>query len=179
MFEYILAVGGSVGEFAHGFDDFWVEAFEFEFLCGVFACFDDFFVDFASDFFGDFFDAAWVHSAVGDEAFECFYCDCLAYFVEAGDDDDAWGVVYDDVGSGGFFECSDVSSFSADDSAFHVVGWDGDGADCCFGGVFVCVALDGVDEDFACFVFGVVFGVFDDLTGDFAHFASGFVCDAF
>lgn len=179
VLEDILAVGGAVGELAHGFDDLWMEAFEFEFHRGVFAGFDDFFVDLGADFFGDFFDAGGVHSAVGDEAFEGFDGDGLADLVEAGDDDDSGGVVDDDVGAGGFFEGSDVSAFAADDSAFEVVGGDGDGADGGFGGVLVGVSLDRVDEDLAGFVLGAVLGFFDDFAGDLAHFASGAVGDAF
>ncbi len=179
VLEDILAVGGAVGELAHRFDDLGVEAFKFEFLGGVFPGFDDFLVDLGLDLVGHFFDSARVHSSIGNEAFEGFDGDGLADLVEAGDDDHAWGVVDDDVGAGGFFEGSDVASFASDDSSFEVVGRDGDCADGGFGGVLVGVSLDRVDQDLAGFVFGFVFGFVDDFAGDLAHFASGFVGDAF
>lgn len=174
-----MAVRGAVSELTHRFDDFGVKTFEFEFHRGVFACLDDFLVDFGADFLGDFFDAGGVHSAVGDEAFEGFDRDGLADLIEAGNDDDTRCVVNDDVCAGRFLEGADVPSFSTDDSTFEIVGGDRDGADGGFGRVLVGVSLDRVDEDLAGLVFCSVLGFFDDLAGDFAHLAAGFVGDAF
>lgn len=75
-------------------------------------------------------------AAVGDEFFEGEFGNVAADEVEAGNDDGAGGVVYDDVDAGGLFEGVDVAAFAADDAAFHFVGgelYDGDGG---FGGDF-------------------------------------------
>ena len=99
----------------------------------------------------DLLDAGGVDAAVGDEFFERHAGDLAADHVEGADDDNAGGVVDDDVDAGGFFEGADVSAFAADDAAFHFVVGDADGAGGGFGGMHGGVALDGGEQDFAGF----------------------------
>ncbi len=75
--------------------------------------------------------------------------DLAADRVERADDHDARRVVDDHVDAGRFFEGANVSSFAADDAAFHFVAWDIDRAGRGLGRVGGGETLNGSDEDFA------------------------------
>lgn len=144
-----MAVAGAIVESAEEVDDAFVETADLGFLDGFFAVAADLLLDFRLGFGDEFFDAGGVDAAIGDELVEGDAGDFAADGIEGADDDDAGGIVDDDVDAGGFFEGADIATFAADDSAFHFVAGDIDGAGRGFGGVGGGEALDGSQQDFA------------------------------
>src|SRR3972149_1627675 len=187
MAQDVLAVTGAKVEPAQEVDQTLVEAEDLGFLAGLFAQFLDVFFQFALGGNDNFLDAGGMNAAVGNEFFQGHARDFTANHVEGADDNHAGSIVDDHVHAGGFFEGADVSTFAADDAAFHFVVGDAHGAGCGFGGVNGGVALQGSEQRFAGFFlagFGEYFFVAEDdrpglllelLVEDFQEAPGGFL----
>src|SRR5579875_244971 len=96
-----------------------------------------------------FFDARGVNAAILNQLGEGQTGDFAADVVEGADDDNAGRVIDDDIDAGAFLEGTDVASFAADDSTFHVIAGNVHGADGGVAGVFCGIAMDGSRQNAA------------------------------
>jgi hypothetical protein len=119
-----------------------------------------------------------MNPAIDDEALHGFASDFAADGVKAGEQDCTGRVVDEDGDASGSFEGADVSALAADDAALNIVALEGNGGGGIFEGVFAGVALNGNADDAAGLFFGFGFGFVEDVAGEIAGIAQGFLLDA-
>ena len=90
-----------------------------------------------------------MNAAIGSQFVQRHVGDFAADGIERADDHDAGRVVDDDVNAGGFFEGPNVTTFAANDTAFHVVAGNVNRAGGRFGGMRSGVALQVGDHHLA------------------------------
>ena len=92
-----------------------------DFQCGCLAFLTNILFYFFAGLFYHLFDAGRMDSSVYDQFFQSNSCHLTADRIERGKNDCFRCIVDDQVNACHGFECTDVSSFTADDAAFHFI----------------------------------------------------------
>ena len=176
VFQYILTIACAVFQFTQQLDQFGMQTIDTCVKGCCFAFFSDRCFHFFSCLFHHFLDTRRMNTAVYDQFFQSQSCDLSSDGIEAGQDDCFRCIVDDQIDTCQCFQCTDVSAFAADDTAFHFIVrqlYNGYGCFChmVYGaaldrirndlsGAFVrfhlCLAFRFFDEQ-SCFVFYIVF----------------------
>src|SRR5207245_10408710 len=147
MAKHVLPIAGAVAEPAEHGDDGLGDVGDVGFLNGFLADLHQLFVHFFGSLSNQFFDARGMNPAVLDEALQRDAGDFATNRIEATDDDDTGSVVDDDIHASRLFKAADISTFAADDAAFHVIRRNRNGAHRVIAGLLGGVALDGLKDD--------------------------------
>ena len=121
MGQHVFAVAVPVLETTEQTDQLGVKSADSDFESGLFAGAPDSFVDVSDGAVDALLDAGGLDPSVFDELGKCQFRDFPANRVETGQGDNAGGVINDDVNAGSGFQSPDITSFAADETAFHLI----------------------------------------------------------
>ena len=145
----------------------------------TFSRFDDFFFHLLGHFGYHFFDTCWMDTSVGYELMQGQAADFPTYGVECRNDNGFGSVVHDDFHARGSLQCTDVASFTADDTSFHFIVVDMEYGHAVFNGRFRCYALYALYDDAFGFLVGCQFGFIHDFIDVACRVGLGFVFQGF
>jgi len=164
-------------ETAKQFDNFTVEWCHSDFCHGFFTGVVDDFLNFLGDFGNDFLDSGRMNTSVKNEAFHGFSGDFAAHGIKTGENDSARSVINENSDSSGGFKSTNVTTFAANDAAFHLLIGDGDGGGGRFENLIACVALDGGNDDGSGFFLRLGFCLFHDVLGELSGIVNALFFD--
>ena len=152
----VLAVAGAELQPAHQLEHVGMQVVQPQLERRRLAVLADGVVHLAADFLDDLLDARRMDAAVGDQPLDRPPRDLAPEGIEAREDDRAGRVVDDQVDAGRELERADVAALAADDAALHVVARQIDDGDRGLDGVVGGAALDGLGDDGAGAVGGLL-----------------------
>ncbi len=171
--ENVLAIRGTVIQATEQGVKLGVDTVKVGFKHDFFASFEEFFVHFFLGFNDDFLNAGGVDTSVLDEFFQANAGDFATNRVESGNHNHAGGIVDNNINAGSFFEGANVTPFTTNDPALHVVVWYIYGGNRAIAGMLSGKTLDGIQGDFAalggCFFLGFGDDSFDKVGGFVAN----------
>ena len=182
VFQYILTIACAVFQFTQQLDQFGMQTIDTSVEGCCFAFFSDRCFHFFSGFFHHFLDTGRMNTAVYDQFFQSQSCDFSSDRIETGQDNCFGCVIDDQIDTSQCFQSTDVSAFTADDTAFHFIIRQLYNRYCCFCHMIYGAALDRICYDLSgafvrfhfrlafrfldqqsCFVFYIVFYHSEDV----------------
>ena len=170
MIQNILAVTGTVHQASQNFDKFVVQPMNAGFKNGFLAGLFDAGFHFSLGFFHRFFNTGRMNSAVGNQLFKGQSGNLSPDRIEARNGDRLRGVVNNQIHARRRFHGTDISAFSADDPAFHVIVGKGHHRNGRFGDLIGSDSGNGKSDNVAC----LFFCVFLELRFDFNQLLCSF-----
>ena len=170
VIQHILAVTCAITHAAEQLDNFGVQVMNAGFQHGAFAFGFDCCIDFALSFGNHFLDSGRVNPPVLNQLFKGKPCNFTANGIKTGYGNGFRCVINNQIAPGKSFDAADVTSFTADDAAFHLIVGERNNRNGDFAGMVSSAALDRCRDnlfgEFICIIFHLLFN-FLDLHGHF------------
>ena len=94
------------------------------------------------------FDSGWMNTSIYDKFFQCNSCHFSPDRIKAGKDNCFRSIINNQINTGQCFKCSDVSTFSSDNTAFHFIIWKLDNRNRCLRNMICSTFLNGCNHIF-------------------------------
>src|SRR5574344_461000 len=134
----------------------------------TFTCFDDFVPQLFFHFGHNLFNTRRMDTSIADKLMESQTASFTTDRIKRRNNDSLWSIIYNDFNATGSFKCTDITTFTSDDTSFHFVVIDMEYRNSILYGSFCCHSLNGLYHNFLSLSIGIQLG----LIHNFVYIAS-------
>ena len=100
-----------------------------------------------------------MNSTIGNKLFKSKSCNFTSYRLEAGNRNSFGSIINDKVNTCNCFNCSDISTLTADNTTFHFIVRNCNNRNCCFCSVVSSATLNCTGDNLTCKLIHIVFNL--------------------